>query len=283
MTSQELDNTKYLQVETPHYKFEMKMTKKEELYYYFTVGDGYIPSLEGSINLENKSSKSLYNTAHLSRIHVIERCSEEDINQGYLNSHSIGKEMLDALIFLINSQFPSIKTLELSDTTYLPYKSDTYNSLDLLTYSIALYKKTWYEEKLNAYILPKEKHEEYRRQVEKYASKDTKNSIPFFDIYAVMVTSNPSAANIVYPNMEMYEKIYEESESLPEFFQKISKPIKLEEKCKFFKGWLSSFINSKVDVIRQWHFDIYPKVKIIKDIKTKQKTRKHKRSYTEKL
>jgi len=276
MSSQE-DNTRYLQVQTPHYNFEMKITKKEELYYYFTVGDGYIPSIEGSINLENKSSKSLYNTAHLSRIHVIERCSEEDINQGYLNSHSIGKEMLDALIFLINSQFPSIKTLELSDTTYLPYKSDTYNSLDLLTYSIALYKKTWYEEKLNAYILPKEKHEEYRRQVEKYASKDTKNSIPFFDIYAVMVTSNPSAANIVYPNMEMYEKIYEESESLPEFFQKISKPIKLEEKCKFFKGWLSSFINSKVDVIREWNFDIYPKVKIIKDIKTKQKTRKQRK------
>jgi hypothetical protein len=278
MTSQELDNIRYLQVQTPHYNFEMKITKKEDTYYYFSVGDGYIPSIEGGINLENKSSKSLYNTAHLSRIHVIERCSEEDINQGYLNSHSIGKEMLDALIFLINSQFPSIKTLELSDTTYLPYKSDTYNSLDLLTYSIGLYKKTWYEEKLNAYILPKEKHEEYRRQVEEYASKDTKNSIPFFDIYAVMVMSNPSAANIVYPNMEMYEKMYEESESLPEFFQKISKPIKLEEKCSFFKGWLSSFINSKVDVIRQWHFDIYPKVKIIKDIKTKQKTRKQRKN-----
>ena len=277
MTSQEVDNIRYLQVQTPHYNFEMKITKHEDTYYYFSVGDGYIPSIEGSINLENKSSKSLNNIAHLSRIHVIERCSEEDINQGYLNSHSIGKEMLDALIFLINSQFPSIKTLELYDTTYLPYKSDTYNSLDLLTYSIGLYKKTWYEEKLNAYILPKEKHEEYRRQVEEYASKNTKNSITFFDIYTVMVMTNPSAGHIVYPNMEMYEKMYDESETLPDFFQKLSKPVKLEEKCSFFKGWLSSFINTKVDVIREWHFDIYPKVKIIKDIKTKQKTRKQRK------
>jgi len=277
MTSQELDNTRYLQVQTPHYNFEMKITKKEELYYYFTVGDGYIPSIEGSINLENKSSKSLYNTAHLSRIHVIERCSEEDINQGYLNSHSIGKEMLDALIFLINSQFPSIKTLELSDTTYLPYKSDTYNSLDLLTYSIGLYKKTWYEEKLNAYILPKEKHEEYRRQVEEYASKDTKNSIPFFDIYAVMVTSNPSAANIVYPNMEMYENMYEESETLPEFFQRLSKTIKREEKCNFFKEWLEKFIYKNISVTNAWNIDIYPKVTVIKEIKIKNKTRKQRK------
>jgi hypothetical protein len=268
MSSHE-DNTQYLQVETPHYNFQMKMTKREDNYlmrnykiYTFSVGDDNMPSLEGVIRLDDK-----YNRVHLTEIRALQLCSEEDINKGYLNAHTFGKEVLDAVIFLIKTQFPSIKTIELTDRTYLPYKSDTYNSLDLLTYSIGLYKKTWYEEKLNAYILPKENHEEYRRQVEEYASKDTKNSITFFDIYAAIAMTNKSASDIVTPNMEMYEKIYEESESLPEFFQKISKPIKLEEKCSFFKGWLRQFINSKIDVIREWHFDIYPKITIIEEIK----------------
>jgi len=261
MSSQE-DNTKYLQVQTPHYKFEMKITKKEELYYYFSVGDDKMPSLEGVIRLEDK-----YNRVRLTEIRALQLCSEEDINQGYLNAHTFGKEVLDAVVFLIHSQFPSVKTIELTDRTYLPYKSDTYNSLDLLTYSIALYKKTWYEERLGAYILPKEKHEEYRQQVEEYASKDTKDKLPFFHIYHEIQMNNVFARDIIWTNMEMYEKMYEESDTLPEFFQKLSKLIKLKERCLFFKGWLDSLVNSKVDVIREWHFDIYPKVKIIKDIK----------------
>jgi hypothetical protein len=278
MSSQE-DNTKYLQVETPHYNFQMKMTKREDNYlmrdcsdYYFSFGDDKMPPIEGYISLEDQ-----YNRARLTEIRALQLCSEEDINQGYLITNSFGKEVLDAVVFLIHSQFPIIKTIDLTDRTYLPYKSDTYNSLDLLTYSIGLYKKTWYEERLGAYILPKEKHEEYRKQVEEYASKDTKDKLPFFHIYHEIRMNNVFARDIVYPNMEMYEKIYEESESLPEFFQKISKLIKLEERCLFFKGWLNSLVNSKVDVSRDWNFDIYPKVKIIKDIKIKNKTRKQRK------
>jgi hypothetical protein len=261
----------------------MKLTKKEDthLRYYFIVGDTKLPCLEGSITLENKSLNSRYtiynNKAKLIKLDALEECSVEDINEEYLNTYSFGKEMLDAVLFFINSQFPNIKTITLDDTSYIPCKRDIGDTLDLLTYSIALHKKTWYEERTNAYLLPKEKHENYRRQVEEYASKDTKNSIPFFHIYHEIRMNNVFARDIVYPNMEMYEKIYEESESLPEFFQKISKLIKLEERCLFFKGWLRSFIHSKIDVSRDWNFDIYPKVKIIKDIKTKQKTRKQRK------
>ena len=240
--------------------------------YYFSVGDDKMPSLEGVIRLEDK-----YNRVHLTEIRELQLCSEEDINKGYLNAHTFGKEVLDAVIFLIKTQFPSIKTIELTDRTYLPYKSDTYNSLDLLTYSIGLYKKTWYEERLGAYILPNEKHEEYRRQVEEYASKDTKDKLPFFHIYHEIQMNNVFARDIIWTSMENYEKMYEESESLPEFFQKISKLIKLEERCLFFKGWLNSLVNSKVDVSRDWNFDIYPKVTIIKDIKIKNKTRKQRK------
>ena len=266
MTSQE-DNTRYLEVETPHYNFQMKMTKKEHTYqmvtydiYYFSVGDDKMPSLEGVIRLED-------NRAHLTEIRALQLSSEEDINQGYLNAHTFGKEVLDALIFLIHSQFPSVKTIELTDRSYIPYRTDTGNTLDLLTYSIGLYKKTWYEERLGAYILPKEKHEEYRRQVEEYGSKHTKDSIPFCHVYMEISTFNVSAGNIIWSKMQMYEEMYEKSETLPEFFQKLSDTIKVEEKCSFFKGWLRPFINSKVDVIREWNFDIYPKITIIKGIK----------------
>ena len=53
--------------------------------------------------------------------------------------------------------------------------------------------------------------------------------------------------------------------ALPEFFQRLSKTIKREERCRFFKGWLDSFIQSRVTIIREWNFDIYPKITIIKD------------------
>jgi hypothetical protein len=255
MSSQE--HQIYLEFQTPHYKFQMKITKKEEILYYFSVGDDIIPCLEGIIILENQS-------ANLTRINVIEQCSEEDINQEYLNTHSFGKEMLDAVIFFINSQFPSIKTIRLNDTTYIPCKKDTGDTLDLLTYSIALYKKTWYEERTNAYILPKEKHENYRRQVEEYASKDTKNNIKFHDIHDIIRMKNMFTVNIINTNIQMYEKMYEESNTLPDFFQRLSKTIKREEKCRFFKGWLDSFIKSKITIIREWNFDIYPKITIIK-------------------
>jgi hypothetical protein len=270
MTSQE--DPIYLEFQTPHYTFQMKITKKEDMFYYFSVGDDIIPCLEGIIILENQS-------ATLIKLDALEECSVEDINQEYLNTYSFGKEMLDAVIFFINSQFPSIKTITLDDTSYIPCKKDVGDTLDLLTYSIALYKKTWYEERTNAYILPKEKHDNYRRQVEEYASKDTKNKITFHDIHDIIRMKNVFAVNIINTNIQMYTEMYEESSTLPEFFQRLSKTIKREEKCRFFKGWLDSFIKSKVTIIREWNFDIYPKITILKhtNIKPNHKTRKQRK------
>jgi hypothetical protein len=260
MTSQEDPNITYLEFKTPHYTFQMKITKKEETHecYHFIVGDDKQPCLEGIILL---SSNSLYNNkTTLIKLDALEECAIEDINQEYSNVYTFGKEMLDVVIFFINSQFPSIKTIRLNDTSYIPYKKDTGDTLDLLTYSIGLYKKTWYEERINAYILPKENHDKYRQEVEEYASKHTKDEIPFYHIYHTIATNNVFAADIIKTNMQMYEEMYEESETFPEFFQRLSKTIKREEKCRFFKGWLNSLINSKITVTREWNFDIYPKI-----------------------
>ena len=71
--------------------------------------------------------------------------------------------------------------------------------------------------------------------------------------------------------------MYQESETLPEFFQSLSKTIKREEKCRFFKEWLEEFIKKRINIIRVWYFDIYPKITVIKEIKIKNKTRKQRK------
>jgi hypothetical protein len=121
MTSQEDPNITYLNFQTPHYNFQMKITKKEDthLRYYFIVGDTTLPCLEGCITLENKSLNNRYNIysnkAKLIKLDALEECSVEDINEEYLRAYSFGKEMLDAILFFINSQFPNIKTITLED------------------------------------------------------------------------------------------------------------------------------------------------------------------------
>jgi hypothetical protein len=56
MTTQGPPNTRYIEIQTPHYKFEMRITRAEEKHesYYFIVGDKGKPCLEGNITLENK-------------------------------------------------------------------------------------------------------------------------------------------------------------------------------------------------------------------------------------
>lgn len=267
--------TQYLEFQTPHYTFQMKITKKEDTYY-FIVGDEKVPCLEGIVTLEH----NLYNNkAKLIKLDALEECSVEDIRDEYLNTHSFGKEMLDAIIFFINSQFPSIKTISLDDTSYIPCKRDVGDTLDLLTYSIALYKKTWYEERTNAYILPNEKHKHYRTQVEEYGSKEMKENLLFDDLYTIIKMNNIFATQIVNSNLQFYINMYEESKTLPEFFQKLNKTIKREEKCRFFKGWLDSFIKSKITITREWNFDLYPKISVISqtNLKSRNKTRKQKK------
>ena len=260
----------YLELQTPHHKFQMTITRNEDTHsrYYFIVGDDKQPCLEGIITLSSLDTE-YNNTAKLIKLDALEECSIEDINQEYLNTYSFGNEMLDAVIFFINSQFPSIKTIKLCDTSYIPCKKDVGDTLDLLTYSIALYKKTWYEERINAYILPKERHDNYRKQVEEYASKDTKNKHTFYDIYHIITDNNTFAVNIIESNKKMYTKMYEEAKTFPDFFKKLGRTIKPEDKCRFFKGWIDSFVNSKITVIREWNFDIYPKITIINNANIK--------------
>lgn len=269
------EHTSYLQFQTSHYSFQMNITKKEDTNtrYHFIVGNPTTPCLEGLITLESKQQNNRYkqfeNKAKLIKIDALEECAVEDISTEYLSKYSFGQEMLDAIVFFINSQFPQIKTVSLDDTSYIPCNRATEDTLDLLTYSIALYKKTWYEERLNAYLEPKETYINYRNQVEAYASKETKSQMSFEDFqYMIQMNSN-FAYTIFYSNLEKYSEMYRQSETFPEFFQKLSRTISRNEKCRFFKDWLFSFIKSKVTLERTWYFDLYPKITVIQQTNMK--------------
>lgn len=260
----------YLKFKTPHYSFQMEIIQnKKTVYnsYYFIVGNKQSPCLEGSINLETTTNNERYkqyeNTASLDKIDALTECSLEDTSTEYQNNYSFGRELLDTIIFFINSQFPQIKTIKLTDMSFIPCNRNQNDILDLLSYSIALYGQTWYEKNANAYIKPNEKYELYRNQVKKYMDKKTKTDMDFEYFYNIILNKNMYAKELVNENYENYENIFKESETFPDFFSKINKLIKKEEKCRFFKSWLYDFIESQILIERTWYIDLFPKVELI--------------------
>ena len=275
------NNLTVLKITTPHYKYELIITetRKEPLRTFtFITGEKNNPCLEGIITLENNSKNNRYNSmansASLIKINALQECSLDDITDDYMAKYSFGSELLDSIVFFINSQFPSIKTISLSDRSYIPCIRDSTNTLDLLTYSIALYKNTWYEQKLNAYMKPKEKYDKYRKEVKIYGSNKTKQSLEFIDIHKLILHSSDFTRDIFNKNYVEFEEIFKTSETLPDFFKAINKKIKRSDKCRFFKDWLESFIESYIHIERTWYFDLFPKIEPIKVSSHKNKTRK---------
>ena len=262
-----------LKFTTSHYNFELvlKETRTPLHMFSYIVGNKDKPCLEGNIILENTSNNnrfdSMENTATLIKIDALQECSLNDINDEYMEKYSFGTELLDSLIFFINSQFPSIMSMSLNDASYIPCIRESNDTLDLLIYSIALYKKTWYENKLNAYIKPKEKYNTYRKQVELYGSKETKQSLDFIDIYKLVQHASEFTKNIFNTRYEEFESIFKKTETLPDFFKSISNRIERNKKCRFFKDWLERFITSYIHIERTWYFDLFPKIEIFDDKK----------------
>jgi hypothetical protein len=275
------DNT-FLKFKTPHYSYQMiiKQTKISHRSYNFLVGNKETPCLEGTIILENITNNERYNryeyTATLNNIDALTECSLDDISTDYQNTYSFGKELLDSLIFFINSQFPKIKTVKLTDMSIIPCNRKENHTLDLLSYSIALYGKTWYEKVANAYILPKDKYEKYRNQIQIYMDKNTKSDITFDLFYNTMLFKNHYTQAVITEHYDQYKNLYETSSTFPEFFIKINNIINREDKCKFFKTWLYDFIASQIIIEREWYIDLFPKIEVLSKLNyNNNKTRKN--------
>jgi hypothetical protein len=278
----------FLKFKTPHYSFQMEIIKNNNSVYnsyYFIVGDKQSPCLEGSIILENTTNNERFkkqeNTASLYKIDALIECSLEDTSTEYQNKYSFGRELLDTIIFFINSQFPQIKTIKLTDMSFIPCNRKQNDILDLLTYSIALYGQTWYEKNANAYMLSNEKYEKYRNEVEIYMDIKTKTDMTFEYLYNTVLYKNHYTKEIITKKYDQYKSLFEESNTFPEFFSKINKTIKYENKCRFFKSWLYDFIASQITIDREWYIDLFPKVELINKVnynKPKNRTRKNNNS-----
>jgi hypothetical protein len=259
-----------LEIETPHYTFQMtvKTTLDSFADFHFIVGDVDQPCLEGTVRHEylknNQRYKKYEFSAKLIKIEALQECVLNDITTDYFNQHSFGKEMLDAVVYFINCQFPQIKTVSFDDMSNIHCTRNSKDILDLISYSVALYKKTWYEEKLNAYFEPKELFETYRKQVEAYASKETKDAMYFEDfVELIRKKGRIMAIDMVLENTLEYKQLFENAQTLPDFFRELSKRVPREMKCNFFSGWLNHLIASKIHIERTWYFDLYPKIKVI--------------------
>jgi len=191
-----------------------------------------------------------YNIAGLSNIESLYECV---IGMSYNNfkKHSFGKELLNWSIGYIKTKFPHIQFIELTDESAIPCNRETNDNLDLLSYSIALYGKTWYELKFNAIITNKEKYDIYKGEVDSYIS----SKMVDWDTFSLNKMNNQYIREALTENEDIYKRMYETSKSYPDFFKKVSAHLG-NNKCKFFKGWLQDFIDSYVNISKRWSIPI---------------------------
>jgi hypothetical protein len=248
-------------VKTDHYTFTMKI--QERLYphsYYFVIGDTKRPCLQFSVLMPDVPSefRSVIDTVHLGHVEALETCAENDINAGYMNTHSMGKELIHIAISTIKHHFPHVLYIQLSDKSYIPCRREWNETLDLLTYSIALYGKTWYEKTYNAGFDPPTAFLQYRATVNTYMTPEYKSKVPFDILLKYFVIyPNEYARNHIYSNLDTYKTMYESSDTFPIFFRRLLHTVPNNDKCKLFKSWLEAFIHERIlDIPRTWIFRI---------------------------
>lgn len=242
-------------VKTPHFSYILHVKESTSPFHTkeFIVGsDRHKPCLEASLFFPDNDDrvKSIIHICTLHKIDALEQCALE-LNK----ENSFGTELLYSFINIIKVNFPHITIIKLSDASYIPCNREHDDTLDLLTYSIALYGKTWYEMKADAYLPSEKQRKLYKENIESFSDPDTKSKIPFSEILGHMLSST-FVRDYISGDIDTYESLYSQTNTLPEFFLALSKKIPKELKCKFFKGWLEYFIGLHVFIGRDWLIDI---------------------------
>jgi hypothetical protein len=289
-----------VQINTSNYKFELQYKAKihsKKVYDagHLFVGNEENPCLSITFNLpglrelNSRFTSTDISVAHLNKIKNMKECILEDKTNSSQSSHSshssFAKEMLDAVIVEIKRSFPFIHHIKLRDSSYIPCDGDA-DTLDLLFYNIALYKKTWYEQTFNAYFVPRDTFIQYKCAIENYATIETKSAFSWVEFYnTALGVSNYYAQQQFRNNIEKYEALYNNSKTFPDFFVELSKTIPKKDKCKFFKDWLESFLqdNMKIQNIRVWYIDLYTVEKRIQRGGSSTLNKTHKRNHIKTL
>lgn len=241
-------------VKTPNFSYILNIKEQTSPFHTieFTVGESQKPCLEASLFLPDNDSRvqSIINTCTLHKIDAIERCALE-----YDEDKSFGTELLYSFINIVTANYPHITTIKLDDASYIPCNRADGDTLDLLTYSIALYGKTWYEIKAGARLPSEAQRDLYKENIKEFIDPKTKSNIPFSEMLSHMLSTS-IGREFIGNDIPTYETMYERSKTLPEFFTALSKKIPKHMKCKFFKGWLEYFIGLHVFIGRDWLINI---------------------------
>jgi hypothetical protein len=246
------------QIKTAHYTFNVliKNNFSGNIHYsqYLEVGDHAKPCLSLRINTaesEQIFDSSIIKTAKLSNIEALYNCVLEDDAKERFETYSFGKELLLWVIDYIKINFTHVIYLQLDDESYIPCNRESEQTLDLLSYSIAINCKTWYEMNFNAILPSTEKYTIYKDEIKVYSSPEEKSKYNWKIFYLKNVTT-PFAMNLIKADEDTYKNMYEESKTFPEFFRKLSDFIGKENRCVFFKNWLQEFIKSYINVEKRW-------------------------------
>lgn len=235
-------------VKTNHYEFPMTFKELHMPHMFrFRVGEEMHPCLEFNVMMPDVPEyfqKDIY-TVFLGKVDTLESCISNEITNEYMEKHSLGKELIGVVIKTIKKHFKYVKNIELKDASYIPCNRAHNESLDLLTYSIALYGETWYEKTFGA--RPAYDYEDYRAKVTKYMSAEFKKTIGFKELLVIIIkTSNDYTRELIYGDFEYYEDLYNKTDTLPNFFRQLGKQVDKKDKCKLFKSWLEYFIKDKI-------------------------------------
>lgn len=247
-------------VKTDHYTFVLQRVEQFKPLHQvkYVVGDERKPCLEAYVLLpdnERYHELGYTYTAKLSKIDALMECSRNDITNNYMEEYSFGTELLHYIINLISTTYKHVKYISLNDTSHVPCNRKKQDELDLLTYSIAKYGKTWYEKKMNVHLESKAKQQRYDKEIKYYISKELKLLISFDDILKKIYNNN-FAFTFMSIDIYLYKTLYNTSETLPDFFKKLSELVPRRDVCKFFKDWLENFIKEYIYVESYWIYDI---------------------------
>jgi hypothetical protein len=249
-------------VRTDHYSFELNIEKETTgplSKYILTVGSAEKPCLHAIIPLKPENNNdvqrfyTLIKYATLTNIDALYECF-------YMKKHSFGKEMLESVIRVITNirELSHITHIQLTDKSYMPCNRPFNDTLDLITYSIALYGKTWYEAKFRAIQYPEDnpRLQIYDEAITKYLSPATKDTLLFDELYAYISVRNEYATKHISEHLGDIRKRYEHASTLPEFFIALSKSLEPTNRGRFFKTWLEHFIAERIPINRTWFIPI---------------------------
>lgn len=220
----------------------------------YLVGEERGPCLEASVYMPDIDERFQYliSEAHLHQIDALKECIVESVDHA---SASFGTELFYSFLNILKVNHPYVTTVSLQDSSYIPCSRDDKYTLDLLTYSIAYYGKTWYELKANAYLESEKDQARYNQEISNYMASVPKDILPF-ERFVDKIRKNDFAFETIYPRLSELQTIYDTASSFPEVFQYLNSFVGKEDKCKFYKAWLEQFIGSMITIKRDWKINV---------------------------